>query len=104
MRKSRKNKANDNTSSTNKSKSEKVSKMLDIPIETFNNISRIEVLSNTESILEGCTGVLEYDDNIIRLGTKKHEIKYFGMNLVLKCLNNQNVIVEGQIQSIEFIN
>lgn len=65
--------------------------------------SNIELLGNREAIIEGCKGILEYDENTIRLNLGKLSVKFSGIDLCLKCMNTENVIVEGNITSIEFI-
>ncbi|MDK2802249.1 MAG: YabP/YqfC family sporulation protein [Oscillospiraceae bacterium] len=65
--------------------------------------SRIEMIGNKEAIIEGCNGVIEYDDFIIRIATKHQEIRFVGDNLQLKCLTNENIIITGFIKNIEFI-
>lgn len=80
-----------------------IKKIIETPIENFKDISRLEMMGNNEALLEGCSGILEYDENIIRISTKKNEIKFFGRGLNLKCLTPENVIIQGTILSVEFI-
>ena len=80
-----------------------VSKTFDIPMETFSNVSQLDILSNKEALLEGCKGILEYDDNIIRISGHKMEIKFTGEGLTLKCLTTENIMITGKIWSVEFI-
>ncbi len=82
----------------------KLKKAIEVPIENFKNTSRIEIIGNNEGLVEGCTGILEYDENIIRVSTKKFEVKFVGDNLNLKCLTPENIIVQGSIFSVDFIN
>ena len=63
----------------------------------------MQVLGNREIVLEGCKGILEYDDNVIRVWTKTMEISFWGNQLTLKCLNTDNIIIEGNLERIEFI-
>lgn len=65
--------------------------------------SNIELSGNTEAIVEGCKGVLEYDENTIRLNLGKSSVKFTGVDLCLKCMNAENVIIEGYITSVEFL-
>lgn len=81
----------------------KVRETFDVPEETFHNLSQMQLVSNREAVIEGCRGVLEYDDTIIRIGTDKLEIKFRGDGLTLRCLNSDNIVVEGTILMIEFI-
>ena len=80
-----------------------VSKTFDIPIETFSNVTQLTVLSNQEAVLEGCKGILEYDDTVIRVSGRKMEIKFTGEGLTLNCLTSENIVISGKIWSVEFI-
>lgn len=66
--------------------------------------SQIEILGNNEAIIEGCKGILEYEEDIIKLNLGKMSVKFFGRNLTVKCMNNDNVILNGFITNIEFNN
>ena len=81
----------------------RIKESLDIPVDMFSNISQMEVLSNREVIIEGCKNIIEYDDTLIRIAVKNMEIKFFGEKLNLCCLNTDNVIIEGKLQTIEFV-
>ena len=86
-----------------KSFREKLSDAVDMPLESLYNLAQMQVLGNREIVLEGCKGILEYDDNVIRVGTKTMEISFWGNQLTLKCLNTDTIIIEGNLERIEFI-
>ena len=86
-----------------KSFREKLSDAVDMPLESLYNLAQMQVLGNREIVLEGCKGILEYDDNVSRVGTKTMEISFWGNQLTLKCLNTDNIIIEGNLERIEFI-
>ena len=65
--------------------------------------SRIEILGNTEAVVEGCKGVLEYDENVIVLNLGKMSVKFEGEDLSLKCMNDSDAVVEGVFVSIEYL-
>lgn len=60
------------------------------------------MIENKEVIVEGCKEILEYDDNVIRITTKKMEISFWGTNLALKCFNTDNIIITGKLERVEF--
>lgn len=82
---------------------QKVSRLLDVPQSTFRADCHLEMTSNTEAIVEGCSGVLEYNDEVIRLNGGKMVIKITGRNLQIRCMTGESAIVEGFILSIEFL-
>ena len=65
--------------------------------------SRIELMGNTEAIIEGCQGVLEYDESVIVLSLGKMQIKFEGEDLSLKCMSDTDAIVQGRFVTIEYM-
>ncbi|MGL5972138.1 MAG: YabP/YqfC family sporulation protein [Oscillospiraceae bacterium] len=94
-------------SKNDKIKDEKIKKKLkDILIPELIDIqgSQIELLNNKEAIIEGCKGILEYDENTIRLNLGKMSVKFMGDNLSVKSMSGDNIILQGVITTIEFLN
>lgn len=79
-----------------------VSKM-QVPVSAMTNCAHFEMNSNREVAIEGCRGILQYDENMIRLNTGKMVTSFCGRNLAIRCLTPDSLIVEGFITSIEFI-
>lgn len=79
-----------------------ISKM-QMPAGAMSNCVHFEMNSNREVAIEGCKGILQYDENIIRINTGKMVTSFSGRNLSIKCLTPDSLIVQGFITSIEFI-
>lgn len=80
-----------------------VSESLQVPFESLmNTFTQIELLGNREAVVEGCKGILEYDENIIRLSINKLEVKFYGNDLSIRNLNSENIVINGNIHNIEF--
>ncbi len=85
---------------------EKIQAMLSnmqLPAGAAPNCAHFEMNSNREVIVEGCKGILQYDENLVRINTGKMVTSFCGRNLSIKCLTTDSLIVEGFITSIEFI-
>ena len=63
---------------------------------------RVELLSNRQAIIDGCRGIIEYSDTLIRLSSEKLILKFTGTDLEIKLLSQQNMIIEGTILSLEY--
>lgn len=63
---------------------------------------RIEMISNKELLLEGCTGVLQFNDNYVKLGVKNGNIILYGKNFDICGFEEKTVTVKGIIDSVEF--
>lgn len=82
---------------------QKLSGILDIPPSALSGIAQIELAGNREAVIDGCQGVLEYDENTIKLTTGKMSIKFTGRGLQIKVLTHDSAVINGFISNIEFI-
>lgn len=69
----------------------------------LSDFSHFEINSNKEAIVEGCKGILQYDENVIKINMGKMITNFYGKNLSLKCLDSDSLVIIGTISSIEFI-
>lgn len=77
---------------------------LDMPPGVFSNgFAQISLSGNREAVVEGCAGVLEYENALIRLSLGKQLVQFTGRDLQIKCMTGDSVIIEGFILGIEFI-
>ena len=83
---------------------QKVAKVMELPMDLVSGMFHIELSGNREAVIEGCNGVLEFDENIVRLNVGKFIIKFTGRGLIIKELTKSSVVVEGFIISIEYMN
>lgn len=82
---------------------QKISRLLEIPTVSFGGDAQIELSGNKEAIIEGCQGILEYDENLVKLSLGKLAIKFTGRNLTIRSMTQSSVVVEGFIVNIEFL-
>lgn len=76
---------------------------INIPDCALPDFSHFEINSNKEVIIEGSKGILQYEENIIRVNMGKMITSFCGKNLSLKCLDSDSLVIIGFITSIEFI-
>ncbi len=89
----------------NKNKKEiayRLSKTFEMPENVFSGGAQMEILGNREAIVDGCKGVIEYDDEIIRLSTGNMIVCFRGVGLEIKGLTASNAVISGMITAIEF--
>lgn len=63
---------------------------------------QIELASNKNATIEGSKGVLEYSDNMIRVGFGSYSVAFSGRGLSLKCISSTALVIDGFIMNIEF--
>lgn len=71
--------------------------------EVFSGL-RMTVHSNREIDLEGCKGILEYCSDSIKVNAGKFIIAFRGRGMQIKCMSESELIIEGYILGIEYIN
>lgn len=64
--------------------------------------SHMEINGNQEVIVDGCSGVLEYNTDVVRIKTGKLVVRFTGRGLVIKCLTADSLVVTGYLTGIEF--
>ena len=70
--------------------------------ELFCEKSNIEICDNTRAVVEGCKGVVEYSDTVIRISFGAYSVAFVGRGLNLKCLSSTSLITEGFFLNVEF--
>lgn len=81
---------------------EKLTQELEIPQAALRGVSHMELSGNREAIVEGCKGVVEYDEGVIRLNLGKHIVRFTGTELSIRTLTLEQAIITGNILSIDF--
>lgn len=82
---------------------ERVSEVLELPKEVVMNVPKLTMVGNGNLIIENYKGVIEYDDCRVRINTGTGVIKITGIKLVIKGITSENILVDGEIESLEFI-
>jgi len=73
------------------------------PIELTYNLPIIEFTGDRSVMVEGSTGVLKYESEVVRINTRSMVIAFYGRGLTLKCISPSSVIIDGCITKTEFI-
>ncbi len=63
---------------------------------------RMQINGNQEVVVEGCKGILQYEQEEICLNVGNGQIKVKGTNLSVPVLERHLVQVHGRIDAIEF--
>jgi len=82
--------------------SDKLAEILSFPQGTFKNFPSIQIKGNREIIIDGCTGLLSYQQDLILLETKYCRISITGRTLTLNNLAKNVLAIRGFIKNVEF--
>ena len=80
----------------------RLEKFLDLPEEVSTNEPKITIVSFNKLIIENYKGILEYDENLIKVSTYIGIINIVGKALILNEMTVDDVMVIGNIDSIDF--
>lgn len=81
----------------------KLSNFLELPQEVLLGISKIVLIGNNRLLVENCKGIVEFENQKIRLSTVNGLVKIQGENLIIKEITSESVIIIGEISSLKFL-
>ena len=79
-----------------------LARILEMPETALSDVPTIEISGNTEAVIDGCKGIVEYSEEKIRINTGRLILCITGRNLQLKCMTAQSAVVIGYLLSIGF--
>lgn len=75
-----------------------------IPLpDGLGNEPKIEMLGNREIIIDGCKGIVEYGENLIKLNTGEYVLSVLGDELIIKSFDGSVAVISGKIAEITFV-
>ncbi len=80
----------------------KISKFLEIPREVISDVPKITITGFDEILIENFKGILEYEDFFTRISTSIGNININGFNLKLNQMTDDDILVSGKIENIDF--
>ena len=80
-----------------------VSDIFELPKEITLNIPKINVVGNNQMLIENHRGIIEYSPNLIRINSTIGVIRIKGEDLNLRNIGAEDIMVTGDIKSMEFI-
>lgn len=80
----------------------KINNVLELPQEVISNKPKITIIGFNEMLIENYKSILEYEDFYIKINTYIGVININGFNLRLKEMTDDDIMVIGNIDSIDF--
>ena len=81
---------------------QKVARISEMPEDVIMGIPVLTALGNTNIQIENYGGIIEYTDSLIRIRTKTGQIMIKGKHLYVDYYTNDEMKLQGNINSIEF--
>ena len=76
---------------------------LALPMGVLTEASHMELCGNRRAMLEGCRGIVKYDEDVIELRMDNGIVRFTGRELCMTNLNPTCAVVTGRILSLEFL-
>ncbi len=81
----------------------KIAEELQVPRNAICNTFSIEFRGQNSVSVEGCLGVLEYDENTLTLNLGNNTVRFTGHNLEISNFFEQQALLTGTVIFMEFI-
>jgi len=81
---------------------ERAAAALNLPAEAISNVTQIEITGTGCVYIERHNGIIEYGNREIRVDCGRHRTRIYGEDLQLKAMNNEELLITGQIFGLEF--
>lgn len=85
-----------------KRKISKINELLEIPVEITSTEPKITILGFKQVLIENYKSILEYEEFYVKINTYMGAININGFNLRLKEMTDDDIMVMGKIDSIDF--
>ncbi len=80
-----------------------IAEALDFPLDVISDIPRSEIMGNCQLNIENIRGVLDYNENCIKINTTVGIIKIDGDELFIDNISDESIFIKGRIIRMEFI-
>lgn len=80
-----------------------VAEALDLPLDVMCDIPRIEMMGTGQISVENIRGILDYNENCIKINTTEGIIKIDGDELFIESISDESAWVKGRIIRVEFV-
>ena len=81
---------------------DRIADFLEMPEELVGNNTKITLVDNKYLYLEGKNQIIDYYDHYIKIKTKKVTITLDGKNMEIKEINDNELVIEGEILNISY--
>lgn len=78
-------------------------KILDVPPDITMDLPRLTMTGNMRLYIENHRGVIHFTDQLVKLALSKGAMEIRGSNLVIRTIMPEEVLVEGSITELKYI-
>ncbi len=81
----------------------KISDAAELPYELVLNLPKISVIGDIQAVIENHKGIIEYENNVIRVNSSIGMIKITGSALSIKNIMAEEIVVNGSIEMVQVV-
>ncbi len=81
---------------------QQVANFLDIPRDLMMDLPKVVLIGDVQVGIENHRGILVYTPELVRVDTTLGELEVTGLDLVLKNILPDEILVEGKVKSVSF--
>lgn len=79
-----------------------ISKALNFSPDLLTNDITVTIYAGEQANISGCKKILVYDDSMLIVASLEEQLKIMGSNLVLSEMSEEEIILRGNIKTVEF--
>ncbi|EOD01881.1 sporulation protein YqfC [Caldisalinibacter kiritimatiensis] len=80
-----------------------LSEILELPKDIMLDLPKITMVGNLQVYIENHKGIIEYSKERIRINTRRGVIRIVGKNMYIRTIVTEEIIVVGEIETVEFL-
>ena len=81
---------------------EKIANLFELPKDVVLDLPRISIIGNLELNIENHRGIIEYEQEIIRIRIQDGQVIISGKELIIESLTKSEVGIKGYIKDVTF--
>lgn len=81
---------------------DRFSEFLELPLEVISPSTKITTIENKNILIEGYKKIIDYYDDYIKIKTNSMDVVIDGSNLDIKEITDTELVIEGNIYSLNY--
>ena len=82
---------------------QRIATALELPLDVLCDVPKIEITGCSYINVENFRGILDYDENCIKINTSVGILKLEGDGLFIESITDEGVFIKGTLIRVEFI-
>lgn len=82
---------------------EETAERFDLPADAVAGMPKITITGKARVLVENHKGLLGYEEEMVEVNGGRIRIRIHGVDLELRAMNRNDLVITGQILSVEFI-